>query len=435
MDNTEIRPLLTAFNLDPENDAVKSYFERDNIWKILDIQRYEPSHSAFLVWFFSQKISQYPHLMYLLNLLVSKADERILSNGWNDTEDMKAFVNAILTGSYSIKTVSVLPEFVINKLSVIPDSDRLDVFIRCALSIIDNSGNELEKTLEIVIENKVDSSEGKEKEKEKVKDLSKCPTEYQRLRQTERYYYACSKEHKNRLKDTVDYQLFVFLTPDGKSCKSENYVLITYQDLVDYVFENFLKRKDVEANSRSLIEAYIHNLGNPYNKNNKEIIAMGTEERNLLVDFYNRNKSLFEATIEAMIQQATNDGDEESAKEFEKVAIGLKRAGTGSRFYQINGDGRYSMRQVIEEFIKYKLDAGISFNSISPIKGKFMSEYPTGVSIGSGKDAKPYSFNHKGKNYYITTQLRDNEPKDNFRRFRTMVSNAESGFIITPIVV
>lgn len=431
MDNTEIRPLLTAFNLDPENDAVKSYFERDNIWKILDIQRYEPSHSAFLVWFFSQKISQYPHLMYLLNLLVSKADERILSNGWNDTEDMKAFVNAILTGSYSIKTVSVLPEFVINKLSVIPDSDRLDVFIRCALSIIDNSGNELEKTLEIVIENKVDSSEGKEKEK--VKDLSKCPNEYQRLRQTERYYYACSKEHKNRLKDTVDYQLFVFLTPDGKSCKSENYVLITYQDLVDYVFENFLKRKDVEANSRSLIEAYIHNLGNPYNKNNKEIIAMGTEERNLLVDFYNRNKSLFEATIQAMIQQATNDGDEESAREFEKVAVGLKKAGVGRRFYQINGTGKYSMPKIIEEYIKFKLDSGSSFNSISPIKGKFISEFRDGVSFGSGPDAKPYSFNYKGKDYYVTTQLRDNDVKDNFRRFRTKVSADEPHFRITTL--
>ena len=433
MDNTEIRPLLTAFNLDPQNDAVKSFFERDNIWKILDIQRYEPSHSAFLVWFFSQKISQYPHLMYLLNLLVSKADDRILSNGWNGTADMKAFVNAILTGSYSIKTVSVLPEVVINKLSVIPDSDRLDVFICCVLSIMDNSGNEQEKTLEIIIENKVDSIEGKEK----VKDISKCPTEYQRLHQTERYFYACSKALDNRRKEknSVDYQFFVFLTPDRTPCKSENYVLISYQDLVDYVFENYLKRNDVEANSRSLIEAYLHNLGNPFNKNKKEIIAMDTEERNLLVDFYNRNKSLFEATIQAMILQATNDGDEESAKEFEKVAIGLKKAGKGSRFYQINGGGRYTMPQVIEEYIKYKLDEGTPFISISPIKGKFMSEDPKGVSIGSRKGAKPNSFNYNGKDYYITTELRDKESTDNFRRFRTKVSADESGFLITPITI
>ena len=93
------------------------------------------------------------------------------------------------------------------------------------------------------------------------------------------------------------------------------------------------------------------------------------------------------------------------------------------------------MGQVIEEYIKYKLDVGTPFNGISPIKGRFISEYPTGVSIGSGKDAKPYSFSHKGKNYYVTTQLRDNKPKDNFQRFRTIVSAVEPDFIITPIIV
>ena len=95
MDYSEIRSMLTAYNLNPENDAVKSFFEKDNIWKILDIQRYEPSHSAFLVWFFSQKISQYPHLMYFLNLLVSKASKNILSNGWNRTADMVSFAISV----------------------------------------------------------------------------------------------------------------------------------------------------------------------------------------------------------------------------------------------------------------------------------------------------------------------------------------------------
>ena len=145
----DIKDMLTAYNLNPDNDAVKSFFERDNIWKILDIQRYEPSHSAFLVWFFNQKITQNSHIRYLLNLLIYKADKAILSDGWNKTSDMKAFANAILTGSYSIKTVSVAPEVVINKLSKIPDRDRLDVFIRCVVSVFDNMGNEQEKTLEI----------------------------------------------------------------------------------------------------------------------------------------------------------------------------------------------------------------------------------------------------------------------------------------------
>jgi hypothetical protein len=71
----DIKEMLTAYNLNPDNDAVKSFFEKDNIWKILDIQRYEPSHSAFLVWFFNQKITQNSPIRYLLNLLIYKANE------------------------------------------------------------------------------------------------------------------------------------------------------------------------------------------------------------------------------------------------------------------------------------------------------------------------------------------------------------------------
>jgi hypothetical protein len=112
-----------------------------------------------------------------------------------------------------------------------------------------------------------------------------------------------------------------------------------------------------------------------------------------------------------------------------------KKSGKVRRLYHINGLGEFSMCQVIEKYIEYKLEKGISFTSISPIKGKFISEDPDGVSIGSGKDAKPYSFNYKGKDYYVTTQLRDNDPKDNFCRFRTTVSAAEPDFIITPIMV
>ena len=118
-----------------------------------------------------------------------------------------------------------------------------------------------------------------------------------------------------------------------------------------------------------------------------------------------------------------------------KTSSGAKRTGRVRRLYQINGRGEYSMGQVIEEFIKYKLDKGTPFNVISPIKGKFISKYPTGVSIGSGKNAKPYSFSHKGEDYYVTTELRDSEVKDNFRRFRTTVSVTEPGFIITPIIL
>lgn len=437
MEATNIKEMLTAYHLNPENDAVHSFFEKDNIWKILDVERYEPSHSAFLVWFFSQKSLQYVHVKYLLNLLVAKANGTILSNGWNKTDDMQVFASAILTGAYTINAISVTPELVINRISRIRYTDRLDVYIRCSLSIFDNAGREQEKTLEIIIENKVDSSEGKSK---KAKDGFSATAEeeqYSKLEQTEKYFYACSRESGNRIKDDIDYQLFVFLTPDGRKSKSENYIIITYQDLVDTVFENFLKRNDIDLNTRNLLEVYLHNLGNPFNKNNKGILAMDTVERELLVAFYNRNKQLFETTIEAMILQSTKDGDTDSAEEFEKVASGLKTAGRGKRYYQINGSGSYTNREIIAEFIKFKLDNGVPFSTICDevknVKGvgnMFISSYADGVSH---KEDGPYTFEYKGTNYYISTQLRDNDPKHNFRIFREFVSKKEKDFKITEI--
>ena len=101
------------------------------------------------------------------------------------------------------------------------------------------------------------------------------------------------------------------------------------------------------------------------------------------------------------------------------------------RRYKINGAGCYSMQQVIEEYIKYKLDGGFPFNSIFSVGKKFISTIPAGVSIGSQITAKPYSFTYKGKDYYVTTQLRDKGPTDNFHKFRTAVSKNEPGFQIT----
>lgn len=119
MSNNNIKGMLTEYNLNSINDDVCAYFQKDNIWNILDMQRYEPYHSAFLVWFFRQDIQTGSQVKNFLSLLVAKADKAILSNGWNKTSDMSDFANAIFTGSYSIKSISITPEQVINKISQI----------------------------------------------------------------------------------------------------------------------------------------------------------------------------------------------------------------------------------------------------------------------------------------------------------------------------
>ena len=64
--------------------------------------------------------------------------------------------------------------------------------------------------------------------------------------------------------------LSMILSIGGISPKLYFSSTLSINSVARYVFENFLKRHDIDENAKSLIEAYLHNLGNPFNKNNKE---------------------------------------------------------------------------------------------------------------------------------------------------------------------
>lgn len=425
-----VKDLLFDYHTNPENVKVKAFFEKDNVWSILNVMRKENSHSAFLSWFFGQKGNQYSQVKYLIYLLVSKLDPLFLSGSWNKTPDMKDFSDSVITDSYEIKSANSERECSINKLSIIRYSDRIDIYIRCGITLSDNPQNN--KILEIIVENKIDSSEGRVKS-EKLPNSTPEEQKYAGLHQTERYYYACSKEHGNRKKEDVDYQLFVYLTPDeingsngndikgSAAPKCKNFISISYQDLVDYVFEPYLKQQGVDSNVRSLLVAYIENLGNPYINDNKKYLAMGREERELLVKFFEQNKELFILTLEAMQNQALEDGDDEAAKEYKETEDSLKNAGSSSRhYYSINGVGRYKMYEVIEEYIKTQLNAGVLFANIPAyqIACNFISDKYGVVS----KPQKAHKFEHNGNTYYVTKELMDKgRNRDNFTQFRKLV--------------
>lgn len=442
-DNQNYRELLSAYHLGQEINDVQTYFEKDNIWKILDIQRYEPSHSAFLAWFLNQDIVQYTQVKAMLHLLIAKADYSLLENGWNNTGDMRYFADSVLTGAYKIKTVSITPEQTVNKISNIRYSDKIDIYIRCSIALLNKKGDEDEKTLEIILENKVDSPEGKDKTLA-LSNPSPEEIEYKKMFQTNRYFYACSKESGNRkTSNNVDYQLFVYLTPNRKKSDNKNYILITYQDIVDNIFISYMRRDDINQYTRELVESYLHNLGNPFNKNNKEIIAMTTEERDLLVRFFEQNKKLFMATIEAMRLKYASEGDSDSAEEFAQIGNQLKTAGK-RRHYTINGTGNYMMYEVIEEYIRFKLGNGETFANIKAlientwkVGPKYISDKSNDVIIGSS-GTKPHTFDYtdslgNNKTYYVTKELADKLKSDRFYKFRTAVNKNETGFRVVEI--
>lgn len=433
----DVKKELINYHNNPDNEAVYSYFVKDDMWKILNIQRYEPSHSAFLAWFFNQNSGLFSQVKALIYLLIVKGNTNLLINGWNKTNDMKSFVDAVLVGAFSIKSVSVVPEQQVDKLSKIRFSDKIDIYIRCDISIDLGSGEE-DKSLEIFIENKIDSSENFYGKNVNNSNLSEAEKNYSGYSQTERYYYAFSKDNNNRKTKDIDYQLFAYLTPHGDKCVSNNYILITYQDLVDNIFDNYLNRDDVDQNIKELVRAYLHNLGNPFNK--KGIIAMSEEERNLLSKFFERNRSLFMATLEAKRLELDNSNDvdeKEEAKEFEQMQNTLRNIAGHRRLYTINGNGTYKMYQVIEEFIKWKIKKGSSFTEIKNeldrnVHPQLIGEEENDVKKGS-HGTKPHSFEHEGKTYYVTKELGDKSASDLFYKFREYVNKNYEDFQIVEI--
>lgn len=94
------------------------------------------------------------------------------------------------------------------------------------------------------------------------------------------------------------------------------------------------------------------------------------------------------------------------------------------------------MWEVIREFIIFRLNNGVPFTSIynEISKGKkLISNTPGVVSRATGKN-EGKEFVYKGDSYYVSTQLRDNDAKANFRKIKDYINNNYQDFQITDIM-
>lgn len=288
---TEIEELIREFNIDPTNTKIREYYAADNIWKSVHIERNETAHSAFIAWLLGK---DYPDwngpLYYLLNLLIGTSNR-------TDSEFVQ-LKNAVLRQKLKFGNVEIRTEKRICDLSNIRYTDRLDIYIKCQISGLNSTneddqsnsegeepssekgprnedeGNRVVPTiLEIFIENKIDSFEGKNK----LSSLKASPTpdeiKYKGLKQTGRYYFACSKDNDgkggNCRKRPFDaahtIQLFVFLTEKDQNPSDVHFEKISYQDLVDYVIEPYLFRSDIDDHTKFVLNDYLRNLGTAFN--------------------------------------------------------------------------------------------------------------------------------------------------------------------------
>lgn len=296
--------LLTMFNRNiSKNAELLDYIGRTNLFEIIGKARNEGVHSRFIAELLSGSFfkgdSRESTLFHFMDLLLYRSAKEDKSDEIN-----AKFKESILTRSVLFeKTASICELPVKEYQEKYGDSkkmggdkgDRIDIYLRYKLLNF-VAGRD---TLEIFIENKVDSSEFDT--------------------QTFRYFDACDNGGRKRT-----FQFFVYLTPqpirdmdnysrlDSSSKPAcPHYIHICYQDILDYVIEPLLADKGLDAVEKVRLKEYVGCLEQPAmpdadsqsQSNDLSIMAITAEERKMVHSFMEDavNRRLVEKVIEAKI--------------------------------------------------------------------------------------------------------------------------------------
>ena len=290
------------------------YYYSKSFWEILGIARLENQHSQFFAWLLDPNESHgagdfcIKRLLQTIIVAIEKIgqykDNKLLRfDKMKEDFDEETLKNAIISNSCAFSDVKVERE------KDLGGYGRLDIWITGKISY----GDDKDKPFQIIIENKIKSSEGDAKINKGNKN-----DKPQELTQTQKYetwlLSECQDKDKKNKKETYipiekyGYPICVFLTPiptielknlydpdiNSKAYKkpgSDKFFHLNYQLLMDHVLEPLI----VTLNNGSIKDKvldYTRALSYYSFEREKEdiFIATGYEEKRLLKDFYNRNE-------------------------------------------------------------------------------------------------------------------------------------------------
>ena len=439
----EIKDLIIKFNLDESINDLKKYYATPTTWDIINQSRKETRHTQFLAWFFGNKdFNADPNAGPIKKLIVLLLK---WANMQASAEYDEALANSIYSQNLSILSYNVIAEFPIfikrpSEHTPAYEEGDIDIVIKCTAMV-----NDVERNINIVIENKIGSPEtikcfdkdGKRLDKPNKNNVKTV------LYQTEAYYQYITEKYKD------DINIFAFLKPtdckledikraECKCCKCDKYIQINYQELLDNIIQPVSDQKDISVENMYRLKDYIKTLGKPAETDddkdsdtNKNIIIMAMEqkERELLTTFFKNNEDLIRAAINAL-------GIPELSQSMAKVAQG----GHPRRAYAINGNGSYSMYDVLEKFVEYRL--ANSSDSVQDINKEITGYIGGGrVNVSDTQNIRVFqegkkshgTFTFNGREIRYTKQWGDGDSKSNFCKFRENVSKNYTDFQINVI--
>ncbi len=280
---SSIRESIINYKNDSSSQKLEILYYSKSFSEILGVSRRELSHSNFIAWLLDNGESH-----QLGEFSVKKFfDIVLLYSNDNQKNKHKQLYNAFATEDYHIESLSVQPEYIINGVG------RIDIYIDLIISF-----TEQRKNIIVIIENKVTSKEHSD--------------------QTNKYYnFFSKKENKN----TIFIYIYLTTIPTLKlinlsepECNCKHFIQINYQSLVDYLIEPSLNQ-NISTRSKSIITEYLKSLSQPAINLEEQrlkpelIMALGSEERELLASFWDKNKKLILAALYAISSDPEQDED------------------------------------------------------------------------------------------------------------------------------
>ncbi len=304
MNEVQMRKAITDMSNSKEYLSLKKYYAEESLFKTLHMSREEKVHSNFIAWLLNPLASHelnYLSLQKFLQMLAVVSEKDIN----NQSYFPKDLVDKFLLEDISLTDkCEVMAEVPTGTIADFDKKGRIDILIH--LCFKDSS-----KILPIIIENKVLSTENKENDNKK---------------QTQKYL----EWGKVRYSDTTKYEnpIYVFLAPDYErdiKCACEDFIKLSYQNLVNYFIEPCLLNV-VNEQAKYLIENYLRCLNNStvnseLSFKEKRIMAFTTKEKELLEKFYEKNKDIFDAVLTMLsTDEDLSDADRDKMKAVVKIA-------------------------------------------------------------------------------------------------------------------
>lgn len=293
----DYQEMMIKFNSDKDIIALREKYKEPTFFEIISKQRSETTYSSFLKWLFQSICTDsgtVSPILLLLDVLVAKSKNTQIA------DDIKRH---IITRDFKINDIQVETEKSVSSVAAALDiknnslyqwgeddiqkiiakcQDRIDVFVSCDIEF--NDEDDKARKLQIVIENKIDSREGKGKKKTGVEG-------YDNATQTQRYHYATALKNSEYVT-----QLYVYLAPAGvDKCKLDDvYIQINYQDIVDGIIMPMLASSALSLRQRFFLEEFKTELTFPSLESDKvrNSIANSMESTECFKKIWDNHKAL-----------------------------------------------------------------------------------------------------------------------------------------------